>query len=100
MNASANSTSSYSSLIWKLLFSTISIFVLMLLVSSYLITRKQAQMTAEFAQQVAEGLVKFTNEKQLTLVINSTQTQTLTEYRIFTAMVTTQIGRASCRERV
>ena len=59
----------------------------MLLVSSYLITRKQAQMTAEFAQQVAEGLVKFTNEKQLTLVINSTQTQTLTEYRIFTAMV-------------
>ena len=79
------------SIIINMLLSTFLIFAAMLVSSSYMIGRKQAELTQRLEQQVEEqlradiGLLQ--NNGQLTLIIDETQVRALTAYRIYAAMV-------------
>lgn len=79
------------SIIINMLLSTFFIFSAMLVSSSYMIGRKQAELTRKLEQQVEEqlqtdiGLLQ--NDGQLTLIIDETQVRALTEYRVYAAGV-------------
>lgn len=79
------------SIILNMLASTFLIFAAMLVSSSYMIGRKQAELTQRLEQQVEEQLLadfdRFQNDVQLTLLIDETQVRTLTEYRLYAVTV-------------
>lgn len=79
------------SIILNMLASTFLIFAAMLVSSSYMIGRKQAELTQRLEQQVEEQLLadfdRFQNGGQLTLIIDETRVRALTEYRLYAVMV-------------
>lgn len=78
-----------SSIILKLIISTVGIFVLMLLISSTLLRLKQEQVTMEFAKMITDGSVTVEGESQVTVLLNATQGRVVSEYRIYACIVIT-----------
>jgi len=62
-----------SSITLKLLISTITIFVVMMLLSNYLIGRKQTQLSDELELYVKSNVEQAESDSELTVIINQAQ---------------------------
>lgn len=76
-----------SSIASKLLVSIITIFAVMMLLASYLLVEKQAQMMQEVEAQIEETLVEFQEKDHTTLIINESEVHKTDEYRLFSGYV-------------
>lgn len=88
---------SSKSIIAKLTFVTIISFVIMLLVSNYMIGKKQMQIAQELTKHLEESVDGIGSDDKLLLVIDEAQIQTMAEYQVYAGVViisTVLIGSA------
>lgn len=76
-----------SSITLKLLISTITIFVVMMLLSNYLIGRKQTQLSDELELYVKSNVEQAESDSELTVIINQAQIRSMREYRLYSCYV-------------
>ncbi len=75
------------SIITQLLVSTIVVFSVMMLLSSFLIGRKQAELSKRLEERITESVSGVSGYEIFTLVIDEAQIKSMTEYRVFAAVV-------------
>lgn len=78
---------SSKSIIVKLTFVTIISFVIMLLVSNYMIGQKQMQIAQELTKHLEESINAVEPDNKLLFVIDEAQIQTMAEYRVYAGIV-------------
>lgn len=78
---------SSKSIIAKLTFVTIISFVIMLLVSNYMIGQKQMQIAQELTKHLEESINAVEPDNKLLFVIDEAQIQTMAEYQVYAGIV-------------
>lgn len=76
---------SYDSIVTRLIISVVIIFLLMIVVSNYLINRKQIMVMETVFERFSERLPA--NNKAMVLLVDSTQVQSTSDFRIYSGMV-------------
>lgn len=76
----------YKSIVFKLIFAVVIIFIAMLTITNYLINQKQIQMTELMLRQIEEWMPNYKNSVVVT--VNNAHLQSSADFKIYTFMIT------------